>query len=125
MRQSDIWRRVRPVSLAMFALLLSGPWQLKFYKAFELAPSSWLIYGAAVAVTAYWLLAAYYRDFARAGGRATEKPGAIATIVRVLVTLAGFLVITFSDSIYTHARFALQRQQMESVAAGETNACPA
>lgn len=125
MTNSNFWRRVRPFSLALFALLLSGPWQLKLYKAFDLSPSSWLIYGAAVVVAAYWLLAVYYSDFAEARGVASHRIALISSVGAIAVTLAGFLVITFSDTIYSHARFALQRRQMERVASGHSNACPA
>jgi hypothetical protein len=118
-------RRVRPFSLALFALLLSGPWQLKLYKAFEIAPSSWLAYGAAVTVAAYWLIAAYYWDFAKERGRASDRVALISIVGAVVVTLSGFLAITFSDTIYTHARFALQREQMERVIDGSSTACPA
>lgn len=118
-------RRVRPFSLALLALLLSGPWQLKLYKAFDLAPSSWLVYGAAVTVAVYWLGAGYYWDFAKAHNRATDRAALISIIGAVVVTLGGFLVIWFSDTIYTHARFALQRAQMERVANRSSDACPA
>lgn len=121
----QLMRRVRPFSLALFALLLSGPWQLKLYKAFDLAPSSWLAYGAAVVVCAYWLIAAYYWDFAKARGRASDRVALISMIGAVVITLSGFLVIWFSDTIYMHARFALQREQMESVANRNSDDCPA
>jgi hypothetical protein len=117
--------RLRPVSLGLFALLLSGPWQLKLYKAFELSPSAWLVYGAAVAVTAYWLGAAYYWDFAKSRGRASDRVALTSMIGAVAVTLTGFLVISFSDTIYSHARLAFQRDQMERVVDGTSTSCPA
>lgn len=117
--------RVRPFSLALFALLVSGPWQLKLYKAFDLAPSSWLVYGAAVVVVGYWLIVAYYWDFAKARGRASDRVALISMIGAVVITLSGFLVIWFSDTIYMHTRFALQRAQMERVATRSSDDCPA
>ncbi len=118
-------RRVRPISLALFALVVSGPWQAKLYKAFELVPSSWLVYGAAVTMAAYWIVAAYYWDFAKARGRASDRVAVLSMIGAVIVTLSGFLVIWFSETIYTQTRFALQREQMERVVDGSATACPA
>lgn len=118
-------RRVRPFSLALFALLLSGPWQIKLYKAFDLAPSSWLVYGAAVVVAAYWLIASYYWDFAKARGNQSDRIALIYMIGASVVTLLGFLTICFSDTIYAQARFALQREAMERVANSSSDACPA
>ncbi|HRO04650.1 MAG TPA: hypothetical protein PLS69_13705, partial [Terricaulis sp.] len=97
-------RRVRPVSLGLFALLVSGPWQLKLYKAFDLSPSSWLIYGAAVAVAAYWLIAAYWWDHAEERGHASNRAALLSIVGAIVVTLSGFLIISFSDTIYSHAR---------------------
>lgn len=115
-----MWRRIRPISLMAFAFALSLPWTFKFYKAFALAPSSWLTYGAAVAVGAVWLGVVYWMDFQTARGR---TPSIALIGVCVVVALVGFVTMYTSDTIYTHARFALQRGAMERFVEGD-GPCP-
>lgn len=115
-----MWRRIRPISLLAFAFALSLPWTFKFYKAFALSPSSWLVYATAVIVIGFWLGAAYWSDFEADRGRPTSVALVIALIA---VGLVGLVTMYTSDTIYTHARFALQREAMEGFLEG--GPCPA